>query len=97
MPLKAGAGLSKKVGQENYDSLGANCQLEIELDNTLVNDAEAFREKIRRLYALANQAVDALQRRLAMHEPAGVDFSPVCLSQITGFYPYRSPRHFQKE
>ena len=40
---------------------------------------------------------DALQRSLVIHEPAGVDFSPVCLSQITGFYPYRSPRHFRKE
>jgi len=26
---------------------------------------------------------DALQRALAIHEPAGVDFRPVCLSQIT--------------
>ena len=40
---------------------------------------------------------DALQRILVIHEPAGVDFSPVCLSQITGFYRYRSPRHFRKE
>jgi hypothetical protein len=63
MPLKASVGLSRKVGQENYGSLGANCQLEIELDNALVNDAEAFHEKIRRLYALANQAVvDQLAR-----------------------------------
>src|SRR5580765_8882859 len=57
MPLKASVGLSRKVGQENYGSLGANCQLEIELDATLVNDAEAFHDRIRRLYALANQAV----------------------------------------
>ena len=40
MPLKASVGLSRKVGQENYGSLGANCQLEIELDAALVNDAE---------------------------------------------------------
>src|SRR6185295_8777310 len=63
MPLKASVGLSRKVGQENYGSLGANCQLEIELDAALVNDAESFHEKIRRLYALANQAVvDQLAR-----------------------------------
>jgi hypothetical protein len=35
MPLKASIGLSRKVGQENYGSLGANCQLEIELDASL--------------------------------------------------------------
>jgi hypothetical protein len=57
MPLKASIGLSRKVGQENYGSLGANCQLEIELDASLIGDAEAFHEKIKRLYALANQAV----------------------------------------
>jgi len=58
MPLKASIGLSRKIGQENYGSLGANCQLEIELDASLIGDAEAFNEKIRQLYALANQAVN---------------------------------------
>lgn len=66
MPLKASIGLSRKVGQENYGSLGANCQLEIELDASLVGDAEAFHEKIQRLYALANQAVtDQLAQKAA--------------------------------
>jgi hypothetical protein len=74
MPLKASVGLSRKVGQENYGSLGANCQLEIELDNALVNDAEAFHDGIRRLYALANQAVvDQLARN---NSPAPQDTSP---------------------
>ncbi len=54
MPLKTSIGLSRKVGQENYGSLGANCQLEIELDASLIGDAEAFHEKIQRLYAMAN-------------------------------------------
>jgi hypothetical protein len=64
MPLKASIGLSRKVGQENYGSLGANCQLEIELDASLIGDADAFHEKIQRLYALANQAVvDQLDRQ----------------------------------
>ena len=40
---------------------------------------------------------EALQRTLAIHEPAGVDFGPACLSQITTFYPYRSTRHFRRE
>lgn len=66
MPLKASIGLSRKVGQENYGSLGANCQLEIELDASLIGDAEAFHDKIQRLYALANQAVtDQLAQKSA--------------------------------
>lgn len=63
MPLKASVGLSKKVGQENYGSLGANCQLEVELDASIVDDAEAFHQKVRRLYALAHQSIaDQLAR-----------------------------------
>ncbi len=63
MPLKASVGLSRKIGQENYGSLGANCQLEIELDASIIDDAEAFHARIRRLYALANQSVvDQLTR-----------------------------------
>ena len=52
MPLKASIGLSRKVGQPDYGSLGANCQLEVELDASLAEDAEAFHDKVRRLYAL---------------------------------------------
>lgn len=63
MPLKASVGLSRKVGHDNYGSLSADCQLEIELDAALINDAEAFHEKIHRLYALAHQSVvDQLAR-----------------------------------
>jgi hypothetical protein len=57
MPLKASIGLSKKVGLPDYGSLGASCNLEVELDASVVQDPEAFHERIRRLYALASQAV----------------------------------------
>lgn len=40
---------------------------------------------------------DAMQRSLSIHEPAGADFGPTCLSQITRFVPYRSPRRIRKE
>ena len=57
MAIRASIGISKKVGQPDYGSLGANCQLEVELDASVIEDAEAFHDKIRRIYALANQAV----------------------------------------
>lgn len=57
MPLKASIGLSKKVGLPDYGSLGASCNLEVELDASIVQDPDSFQEKIRRLYALASQAV----------------------------------------
>lgn len=57
MPLKANIGLSKKVGLPDYGSLGASCNLELELDASLVSDPAAFSEKIQRLYALAHQSI----------------------------------------
>jgi hypothetical protein len=56
-PATASIGLSKKVGLPDYGSLGASCNLEVELDASIVQDPESFQEKIRRLYALASQAV----------------------------------------
>jgi len=63
MPLKANVSLAKKLGLPDYGSIGAHCGLELELDSTLIEDAEAFRQKIQRLYALAHQSiVDQLER-----------------------------------
>ena len=59
MPLKASIGLSRKVGQENYGSLGANCQLEVELDASLIGDADAFHERDRLILAGPDKAYDA--------------------------------------
>ena len=74
MPLKASIGVARKVGQPDYGSLGANCQLEVELDASLVGDAEAFHEKIQRLYALANQSVnDQLDRQTNGSGPIPAD------------------------
>ena len=64
MPLKASIGLSRKVGLEHYSSLGASCHLEVDLDGSLIQDPATFHEKLRRIYALAHQAVvDELERR----------------------------------
>mgnify|MGYP000987601742 FL=1 len=63
MPLKANVSLSKKLGLPDYGSIGAHCGLELELDSTLIEDAEAFHEKIRKLYTLCHQSiVDQLER-----------------------------------
>jgi hypothetical protein len=56
--MKLNVGLSRKVGEPNYGSRGASVNLELELDNSLVEQPERLRERIRQLYQLAKASVD---------------------------------------
>jgi hypothetical protein len=66
MPLKLSVGVSRKVGQPGYGSLGASCGVEVELDPTLLrNDPEEFDRRARQAHAACARAVDAELDRLA--------------------------------
>ena len=56
--LKLNVGFSRKVGEANYGSRGASLQLELELDSGLVQQPDKLQDRIRRLYAMARQAVE---------------------------------------
>lgn len=56
--LKLNVGFTKKVGEANYGSRGATVNLELELDSSLVGDAERLRERIKQLFVMAKSAVD---------------------------------------
>jgi hypothetical protein len=59
MPMKLSVGLTKKIGQPDYGSLGASCHLELELDQSLVaNDLDVFHERVQRTFAACRQAVE---------------------------------------
>jgi hypothetical protein len=66
MPLKLSVGVSRKLGQPGYGSLGAACGVEVELDPGLLrDDPEEFDRRARSAYAACARAVDAELARLA--------------------------------
>jgi len=59
MPLKLNVGLSKKVGQPDFGSLGASCNLQFEMDATLLqSDPEGFNQQVRNAYSACRSVVD---------------------------------------
>lgn len=57
--LRLIVGVSRKIGLPGYSSVGASCEIEVELASGLLGqDLDAFHEQVRRAYAAAHQAVD---------------------------------------
>ncbi len=58
MPLRLNVGITKKIGQPDYGSLGASCFVEVELDQSLIfDDVEGFQERVKHAYVACRQAV----------------------------------------
>jgi hypothetical protein len=66
--LKLNLGVARKVGLPDFSSVGASCNLELELDAGLLErDLDAFHARVRGAYVAAHQAVhDELAR---LHAP----------------------------
>ena len=58
MPMTVKVGLAKKVGQPDYGSLGASCEVALELDaGLLFSDLDGFHRKVQAAYTACRQAV----------------------------------------
>ena len=69
MPLKLNVGVCRKIGQPDYGSLGATCNVELELSGSLLqDDLKAFQQQVRTAYDACRQAVSD---ELARHQSAG--------------------------
>lgn len=74
MPIKLNLGLSKKIGQPDYGSLGASCHVELELSaDLLTQDLDGFHKHVRNAYVACRQAV---QDELARHGNASASSNP---------------------
>lgn len=73
MSQKITVGLSKKIGQPGYGSLGASCQVEINLDGvTDDHDIGALKEKARQAFMACSQAVhEELSRQQSQKQTNG--------------------------
>ncbi|APW63214.1 hypothetical protein [Paludisphaera borealis] len=59
MPLKLNVGVSRKLGLPEFSSVGASCNVEVELDSSLLqSDLDGFHAQVRGAFTAACQAVD---------------------------------------
>lgn len=72
MPMTVKVGLAKKVGQPDFGSLGASCDIELELDGGLLfHDLDGLQQKVRAAYTACRQAVnDELAGQTGSASPA---------------------------
>jgi hypothetical protein len=70
MPLRLNVGVSKKLGLPAYSSIGASCNLDLELENGILRDPAGFRDQVQGAFLAARKAVDdELARLQAPAEP----------------------------
>ena len=81
MPLKLNVGVSRKVGLPDYGSVGASCNLEMELDSALLErDLDGFHARDRDAFVAARQAVQdelaRVQAPVELAQPAPAPRAP---------------------
>ena len=77
--LRLNVGTNRKIGQPDFGSAGASCNLELELDTALFQDLDGLQQVVRRAYAACNQAVNDELSRLtngSQHHDAGQTHEP---------------------
>jgi hypothetical protein len=59
MTIKINVGVNKKIGLPDYGSAGSHCNIEIEADNSVLQDTEQFLQRVQDAYEVARQSVEA--------------------------------------
>ena len=66
MAIKINVGVNKKIGLPDYGSAGGHCNIEIEADNSLLENADRFLQRVKDAYEVARQSVE---EELSHHRP----------------------------
>jgi hypothetical protein len=67
MTRKITVGLHRKIGQPNYGSLGASCEIEVVLEDPEFNNADLLATRIEQAYGTCRQSI-ARELATAPHE-----------------------------
>jgi hypothetical protein len=59
MTIKINVGVNKKIGVPDYGSAGSHCNIEIEADNSVLNDVDQFLQRVKDAYEVARQSVES--------------------------------------
>ena len=73
MTIKINVGVNKKIGLPGYGSAGGHCNIEIEADNSVLNDTEDFLQRVRDAYEVARMSVE---EELSHHRPGANSSQP---------------------
>ncbi len=78
--LKLNVGLNRKVGEPNYGSRGGSVNMEVELDNSLMQEPERLRETVSKLFAMVRQSLEqelgGEAPKIKTDQPVQVAFKP---------------------
>ena len=66
MTIKINVGVNKKIGLPDYGSAGSHCNIEIDADNSILDSAEQFLQRVKDAYEVARQSVE---EELSHHRP----------------------------
>ena len=66
MTIKINVGVNKKIGLPDYGSAGGHCNIEIEADNSILDDAKHFLQRVKDAYEVARLSVE---EELSHHRP----------------------------
>jgi len=91
MTIKINIGVNKKIGLPDYGSAGGHCNIEIEADNSILDNASQFLQRVKDAYELARQSVE---EELAHHRQ---DKDRHGNATSNGGSQSRSPSQFDKE